>query len=306
MDLSRFHRDFDLVSDFCALLWPLVLEVVFNVLSEHMPDLKALNLNGNIWDIELILRMVQLVAVKILHIGENSIRDIEEINVMKDLELQEFVLTGNPTCKEYQFTNDYIKDVQKRCPKLLRLDGMDLRKPVLCDIVDEGNNMAAFERMFVANVQAQQFTLQFLLKYFLIFGSEDREQLLISYTKDACFTMTQFDPRNPTDDRNLCGINHTDDRQKLVEHGRWPILAFFYKMPRTSHYSHTLTTTISLIAEGITLATVAGMFKEINEEKQHIRYFNRTFTIILEGSGWWIKNGIAYHSTDRHTVKRIE
>ena len=42
--------------------------------------------------------------------------------------------------------------------------------------------------------------------------------------------------------------------------------------------------------EGITLATVAGMFKEINEEKQHIRYFYRTFTIILEGSESWIKN----------------
>ena len=60
-------------------------------------------------------------------------------------------------------------------------------------------------------------------------------------------------------------------------------------MPRTSHYSHTIITTISLIAEG-TLATVAGMFKEINEEEQPICYFNRTFTIILEGSGCWIKN----------------
>ena len=75
---------------------------------------------------------------------------------------------------------------------------MDLRKPVLCDIVDEENNMAAFERMFVANVQVQQFTiLQFLQKYFLIIVSEDREQLLTSYTKDACFTMTPFDPGNP-------------------------------------------------------------------------------------------------------------
>ena len=52
--------------------------------------------------------MVQLLVLKILHIGENSIRDIEEMNAMKDLELQEFVLTENPIGKEYQFTNDYI------------------------------------------------------------------------------------------------------------------------------------------------------------------------------------------------------
>ena len=88
---------------------------------------------------------------------------------------------------------------------------------MLCDIVDEGNNMTPFGRMFAANVQAQQFTIQFLQKYFLIFNSEDREQLLTSYTKDACFTMTPFDPRNPMDDGNLCGINYTDDRQKLVD-----------------------------------------------------------------------------------------
>ena len=52
--------------------------------------------------------------------------------------------------------------------------------------------------------------------------------------------------------------------------------------------------------EGITLATVAGMFKEINDEKQHIRFFYRTFTIILEGSGWWIKNEELHitHPTD--------
>ena len=75
-----------------------------------------------------------------------------------------------------------------------------------------------------------------------------------------------------------------------MEHGRWPIIAFFYKMPRTSNYSHTITTTISLIVEGMTLATFAGMFKDFNEKKQPIRYFNRTFTIILEGSGCWIEN----------------
>ena len=79
----------------------------------------------------------------------------------------------------------------------MRLDGIDLRKLVLCDIVDERNNMTPSERMLVANVQAQQFTIQFLQKYFLILDGEDREQLLTSYTRDACFTMTPFDPRNP-------------------------------------------------------------------------------------------------------------
>ena len=110
---------------------------------------------------------------------------------------------------------------------------------LLCDIVDDVNNMTAFERMFVANVQAQQVTIQFLQKYFLIFDSEDREQLLTSYTKDAYFTMTPFVPRNPMDDRNLRGINYKDDRQKLVEHGRWPICVFLQNGTNFSLFSHT-------------------------------------------------------------------
>ncbi|XP_043512468.1 nuclear RNA export factor 1-like [Frieseomelitta varia] len=135
MDLSRFHRDFDLISDyFCTLYCPLIVDVVFSVLSEYMPDLEALNLSGNILDIDFTLSMVKLIFVnlKILHIGDNSIRDMEEINGLQDLELEELILRGNPICKKYQFTNDYIKDVQKRCPKLLRLDGMDIQNSSRC------------------------------------------------------------------------------------------------------------------------------------------------------------------------------
>ncbi|KAK1136691.1 hypothetical protein K0M31_001233 [Melipona bicolor] len=38
------------------------------------------------------------------------------------------------------------------------------------------------------------------------------------------------------------------------------------------------------------LAAVAGVFKEFKKEEKPIRYLNRTFTIILEGSGCLIKN----------------
>ena len=97
-----------------------------------------------------------------MHIGENSITDIEEINAMKDLELQELVLTRNPICKEYQSNSQMT--ISKTCKNgvLNSCDWMVwIFENLLCDIVDEGNNRTAFERMFVANVQAQQFTVQF-------------------------------------------------------------------------------------------------------------------------------------------------
>lgn len=107
----------------------------------------------------------------------------------------------------------------------------------------------------------------------MICDSEDRERLLTSYTKDACFNMTPFDPHNPIEDRNLCGsnsnVNFSDNMQKLVKRGRCQSLRFStkcYELPNIL----TLTINISLISKGMTLATVAGMFKELDEIEQSL------------------------------------
>ena len=93
-----------------------------------MSDLRALTLDGNILDIDLTLRMVKLKLSKlrILHIGNNSIKNIQEINAIKNLELEELKLAANPMRNEYQSRNEYIKDLQKLCPELLRLNDMYL------------------------------------------------------------------------------------------------------------------------------------------------------------------------------------
>ena len=141
LDLSRFDRDPELISDyFCALFQPRILKSVMNVVSQHQPELEPLNLDGNKLDMVETLHILKLKLskLKILHIGGNEIKDIKEIDAIKDLELEELKLAGNPICNDYQ---TLIKDVQKRCPELLRLDGMDLRKPALSDAMDEGNIM---------------------------------------------------------------------------------------------------------------------------------------------------------------------
>lgn len=79
-----------------------------------MPDLKAINLHGNILDIDVALRMIELILLelKILHTGDNKIKVIEEITATKDLKLEELILAGNPLCNEYQSREDYIEYVQ--------------------------------------------------------------------------------------------------------------------------------------------------------------------------------------------------
>ena len=85
---------------------------------------------------------------------------------------------------------------------------MDLPKPILFDVVDEGNKMPPFQRMFVANAKAQQVASQFLQQYFLIFDSENREPLLDAYVEHACFSMTVFYPHNPHNPNKYVSAYH--------------------------------------------------------------------------------------------------
>lgn len=301
LDLSRFHRDPDLITDyFCALFRPVMLKAVLDIVSEHIPDLEALNLDGN--KLQLIEKLNVLdkkfTKLKILYLGDNKIKDINQIDTIKDLKLEELKLEGNPVCNKYKSRqSDYISDVRKRFPKLLRLDGMELPKPILFDVADEGNKMPPSQRMFVANAKAQEIASQFLQQYFLIFDSENRQPLLDAYVEHACFSMTMSYTHSTNklngylmENRNLYRINDTNKRQKLLKQGRLPVVSFISEMPQTSHYLNTFTMDISLITDGMMLTTVTGLFKELDKKEQPIRYFNRTFIIVPEGSGYCIRN----------------
>lgn len=75
---------------------------------------------------------------------------------------------------------------------------MDLPKPILFDVVDEGNKIPPSQRMFVANAKAQEVASRFLQQYFLIFDSENRQPLLDAYVEHACFSMTVSYPPHYT------------------------------------------------------------------------------------------------------------
>ena len=174
---------------------------------------------------------------------------------------------------------------------------MELPKPILFDVADEGNKIPPSQRMFVANAKAQEIASQFLQQYFLIFDSENRQPLLDAYDEHACFSMTvSYSHQNNkfngylSENRNLYRINETNKRQKLLKQGRLPVVSFISEMPQTSHYLNTFTMDISLITDGMMLITVTGLFKELDKKEQPVRYFNRTFIIVPEGTGYCIRN----------------
>lgn len=66
----------DLVDEyFCALFRPVMLMAVLDIVAEHIPDLEALNLDGN--KLQIIERLSVLCSkfpkLRILYIGDNKV-----------------------------------------------------------------------------------------------------------------------------------------------------------------------------------------------------------------------------------------
>lgn len=76
LDLSKFHLDPDLVSDyFCALFHPDILMAVLDIVAEYIPNLEALNLEDNkLQNIErLSVLSDKFLKLKIFYIGKNKV-----------------------------------------------------------------------------------------------------------------------------------------------------------------------------------------------------------------------------------------
>ncbi|KYQ54883.1 Nuclear RNA export factor 1 [Trachymyrmex zeteki] len=300
LNLSKFHLDPDLCSDyFCALFHPVMMMTVLDIVAEYIPNLEALNLEGNkLQNIErLNLLTKKFSKLKILFIGDNKIRDIHQLDAIKNLKLDELKLTGNPVCNKYKSRqNDYVSDVRRKFPKLLRLDGVELPRPIVFDVVDEAAKIPLSQRMFVADVKAQEIASQFLQQYFTIFDSENRQPLLDAYNEHAYFSVTINASNNNKlngyylENRNLLKINDTIRRQKFLKQGRLPVVSFISEMPRTRHLLNTFTMDLSLVTQTIMFITITGYFQQLDNKEELIRYFNRTFIIVPEGEGYCIRN----------------
>ncbi|XP_051167579.1 nuclear RNA export factor 1-like [Leptopilina boulardi] len=301
LDLSKFHLDPELADDyFCALYKIPILITVLDIVATHIPNLEALNLDGN--KLHIIDRLgvlkTKLEKLKILYIGDNKIREMSQLDAIKDLKLEELRLAGNPVCNKYKTRHsEYVSAVRKKFPKLLRLDGVELPRPILFDVVDEGVKLPPSKTIFIADPKAQEIANQFLQQYFVIFDSDNRQPLLDAYHEHACFSMTVSSALSTnksnayfSENRNLFRINDPNRRRKLIKIGKLPVVSFITEIPRTKHDLNSFTMDLSFVIEGMMLITVTGLFRELDTKDTALRFFNRTFVIVPEGSGYCIRN----------------
>ncbi|CAD6216113.1 GSCOCG00004329001-RA-CDS [Cotesia congregata] len=302
LDLSCFYHDPDLVEDyFCALFRPRMLMTVLEIVADAIPNLEALNLGHNkLFNIEkLSFLEKKLKHLKILYIGDNKIRKMNQMDAVKDLPLEELRLAGNPLVqhKYKERTDDYISDVRQKFPKLLRLDGMELPKQIVFDIAEEDIQLPLTQRAFAKNAEILKVAEQFVLQYLTIFDSDSRQPLLDAYHEHAFFSLTVA--QSPTiqkfkkylsDNRNLFRCADSNRRMKLLKQGRQPVLSFISELPKTQHYLNSFTMDTTSVSASTIIITMTGLFKEVEAEDHQICYFDRTFVIVKFGNGYCIKN----------------
>lgn len=75
LDLSRFHLDVDLTDIYCGLARMPIFGVATDIITENIPELEALNVDGNkIHTLELFRKLLsKLPNLKILHIANNKV-----------------------------------------------------------------------------------------------------------------------------------------------------------------------------------------------------------------------------------------
>ncbi|XP_014296453.1 nuclear RNA export factor 1 isoform X2 [Microplitis demolitor] len=315
LDLSHFHCDPYLADDyFCALFIPNIFSTIMNFVFDYMPDLKVLDLRKNNLRLSstLAAAILRFSHLKKIYLNNNLIKNLNGLNLLKNLKLEELYLSGNPLRgNNVQNKKEYFKYIQIIFPSLLVLDGFQVGfKPIVIDLEMEEEEERKFPmslKNFYPCAEAQKIARQFIKKYFAIFDSDSREPLLSLYDKLSFFSLTinsatpkSHESRNIEEyvpfHRNLITMKVADKRTNLLKHGRLPIVTLMSLLPETYHYLNSFSTDVILQTVGTMMICISGCFKELNTKGKSMFYFNRTFIIKLEADDCTIINDQLYLS----------
>jgi nuclear RNA export factor len=80
--------------------------------------------------------------------------------------------------------------LKKKFPNLVKLDGQDLGPSISFDVVTPKTALPAWKKLFFSHSSGQNIAEQFIQEYFTMYDSDDRQQLVQAYHKNALFSLT--------------------------------------------------------------------------------------------------------------------
>ncbi|XP_047099538.1 nuclear RNA export factor 1-like [Schistocerca piceifrons] len=304
LDLSKLRDDPDMMEHALPIQRPAVLSAMLDLVAENISELAALNLSDNrLGGIDLLGVVARrLPSLTVLHIGNNKIRNIIELDALKGLRLVELVLEGNPVCRRYEDRSSYVSEVRKRFPKVLKLDGTELPPPILFDVQDEEAKIPLAKAHFACSEQGRTLVQAFLEQYYGVYDSESRLPLADAYHEEALFSLSAVYPPGQStshsrlnvylgNNRNLMRVTETDRRRKLLRRGRHVVVTALADLPRTEHDPQSFTFDLLIFSPQLMVVAVSGMFREPGGSKPFpIRSFSRVMVIVPHGVGMCITN----------------
>ncbi|XP_031626575.1 nuclear RNA export factor 1 [Contarinia nasturtii] len=309
LDLTQFHLDADLRDIYCGLSRAPIFSAASDIITENIAELEALNLDGNkINTLEMLKKLLsKLPNLKILYLSNNKIQSAMTLEPLKNSEIIDLVLKGNPLCDRFRDNSIYVREVRKRLPKLQKLDGVELPAQIGFDVeTEETTQLPSAKASFLVDQSGADIVRQFLQQYFVIFDSDNRQPLLDAYHENAMFSLTCTYHPNPDFritkflpyNRNLKYVRDPEKRKNLLKIGRLPVVSYLSELPKTEHDSQSFAVDLSLFTPTLITLTVTGIFREKQSSSVSVRHdlrsFHRTMIIVPINGGFCIKNDILH------------
>nr|AHK06057.1 nuclear export factor [Locusta migratoria manilensis] len=304
LNLSKLRDEPALADQVIPIQRPSVFSAVTELVSQNITDLVALDLSDNKlsgYDMLGILSR-RLPSVTVLHLGQNKIRNMTDLDALKGLRLVELVLEGNPVCRHYQDRSVYVSEVRKRFPKVMKLDGEELPRPILFDVQDEEAKIPPSKAHFSCSEQGRPLVQAFLEQYYGVYDSESRLPLADAYHEAALFSLSAVYPPGQSSNhsrlnvylgysRNLMRVPETDRRRKLLKRGRHAVVSVLSDLPRTEHDPQSFTFDLLIFTPQLMVVAISGVFRETGGTKPFpVRSFSRVMVIVPHGVGMCITN----------------
>ncbi|XP_052591807.1 nuclear RNA export factor 2-like isoform X1 [Peromyscus californicus insignis] len=288
LDLQKFRFDQDLMnSDIDMMLnRRSCMVATLQIIQSNIPELLALNLcNNKLYQLDGLSDVVEKAPqVKILNLSKNKLKSVWELEKVKELNLEELWLEGNPFCNHFMDQSDYISAIRDLFPKLLRLDGKELLISTGMDIeVPQLSKETCTESELIKNL-----VLQFLKEYYLFYDNGDRLRLIDAYHDEACFSLAvpfNFSDPNLSNleeyfkhNRDIKKLQDSYMRMRLLKHTKRDIVDSLSLLPKTQHDLCSFWVDVCCHTDMMLCFSVNGLFKEVEGKCQGcVRAFTRIF-----------------------------
>ncbi|KAG5670967.1 hypothetical protein PVAND_001195 [Polypedilum vanderplanki] len=300
LDLTNFGKNDDLIDFKCELFRQPYLCAAIDIIVNYIPDLEALNLNEN--NLNLIGRLGsftnKLPNLKILYLAKNNIAMHSSLNILKNLPLVELSLEGNPFIKDFKNKNEYVAEIRKTFPKLLKLDGKFLDPVINFDLVEERKALPSWKKLYLCNPSGQEIVTKFIQQYFSIYDSDNRQHLLDAYHDNALFSITATYIQSPAQreiltsyqriGRNLLRKSLTSEiRLSSLKRGKVSVVALLNDLPPTKHDPQSFAVDLTFFTQQMIVLTITGIFKEKKSDPkaEYVRVFQKTLIIVPNSVG---------------------